>query len=328
MISCTEFIPLYSEFFKFLEKCGGHDAVIEYWIHISNNSIGDKSNPNSLAYKCEKLGGYDGAVAYWGHTLTEEACDLFVLQHNDKRFRFEHMRHCPSRGMLNALEHIEPYYDYCSHCNVIYERVLKHYGIEYIGDNSDIDKAQCRWLLFEKGSQPDFDWRTMSDEEIVKRFGADDNVDIIDMKTEDNKYLHRDFHLSGDVALKYCAEKYGYNALIDFLTEYVKKYYSPRIQEIKERGLVALQEWIEKLYEIEENSELLHTELLENKLIVTIDKSPVIEYMHSLNQQPSEYYIEETRTLYRVIAEECGLDFRLEYYQEDGAAKMHFSYIE
>ena len=26
MISCTEFIPLYSEFFKYCEKRGGHDA--------------------------------------------------------------------------------------------------------------------------------------------------------------------------------------------------------------------------------------------------------------------------------------------------------------
>ena len=71
MISCTEFIPLYSEFFKYLERRGGHDAVMEYWIHISDTSIGDVTNPNSLAYKCEKLGGFEGAIAYWGHTLTE-----------------------------------------------------------------------------------------------------------------------------------------------------------------------------------------------------------------------------------------------------------------
>lgn len=44
MISCTEFIPLYSEFFKYLEKCNGEDAVMEYWIHISDTSIGDKTN--------------------------------------------------------------------------------------------------------------------------------------------------------------------------------------------------------------------------------------------------------------------------------------------
>ena len=169
MISCTEFIPLYSEFFKFLEKTGGHEAVEKYWVHISDTSIGDKTNPNSLAYKCEKLGGYEGAMAYWGHTLTEEACDLFEIGHNDKKFKFSHMRHCPSRGMLNSLEHIEPYYDYCSHCNVIYERVLKNYGVEYIRDNSEIANAQCRSLLYYKGEKPDVDWQNISDEDAKKQ---------------------------------------------------------------------------------------------------------------------------------------------------------------
>ena len=51
MISCTEFIPLYSEFFKYLEAHGGENAVMDYWIHISDTSIGDKTNPNSLASK-------------------------------------------------------------------------------------------------------------------------------------------------------------------------------------------------------------------------------------------------------------------------------------
>lgn len=58
---------------------------------------------------------------------------------------------------------------------------------------------------------------------------------------------------------------------------------------------------------------------------VSIQKSPVIEYMHSLNQEPGKYYIEETRTLYKAIADECGFDFNLEYYNEDGAAKVTFS---
>ena len=82
MISCTEFIPLYSEFFKYLDKDGGHDAVMEYWNYLSDKNIGDKTNPNSLGYKCEKFGGFDGARAYWGHTLTEEACDLFEICDN------------------------------------------------------------------------------------------------------------------------------------------------------------------------------------------------------------------------------------------------------
>ena len=54
---------MYSEFFKYLEAKEGPDAVMEYWIYVSDNKIGDKTNPNSMAYKCDRLGGYAGAKA-------------------------------------------------------------------------------------------------------------------------------------------------------------------------------------------------------------------------------------------------------------------------
>lgn len=326
MISCTEFIPLYSEFFKFLEKRGGHDAVVKYWHYISDNSIGDLSNPNSLGYKCEKLGGFEGARAYWGHTLTEEACDFLKVIDSKNRFTYSHMRHCPSRGMLNDLKHIEPYYDYCEHCNVIYARVLEKYGVKYIRDNSKIDNAECRSIYYEESNPPHIDWKNISDEDAVK-LKKDDSIDIINLKTEDNKYLHRDFHLLGDLALKYCGEHFGDEAVIEFLTEHTKNYYSPQIEDIKERDLIAVKEWIERVYETEEASDVLHTELNDNMLTVVIDKSPVIEYMHSLGQSPSKYYIEETRTLYETIAKESGFKFELEYYHEDGASKFSFCII-
>ena len=324
MISCTEFIPLYSEFFKYLERKGGHDAVMEYWYYISDRNIGDMTNPNSLGYKCGQLGGFEGVMAYWGHTLTEEACDFIKVIDKKKRFNYSHMRHCPSRGMLNDLKHIEPYYDYCAHCNVIYARVLEKYGVKYIRDDSRVDNAECRSIFYEEGNCPDIDWRNITDDE-VRALKKDDSVILIDLKREDNKYLHRDFHLSGDLALTYCGEKFGDEAVKEFLTAYTKNYYSPQIEDVKKRGLAALKEWIEKIYAVEEASDVLHTELLDGCLSVTIDKSPVIEYMHKLNQQPSKYYIEETSTLYAVIAEECGFSFNLEYYQEDGAARFTFT---
>ncbi len=323
MISCTEFIPLYSEFFKYLERHGGHDAVMEYWIHISDTSIGDVTNPNSLAYKCEKLGGFEGAIAYWGHTLTEEACDLFEMEDRAAKVKFSHMRHCPSRGMLNALSHVEPYYDYCSHCNVIYARVLEKYGIVYERDNSKIANAECCGCFYEKSNPPSFDFRSITDDELKAREG-EDGVTIIDMKTEDNKYLHRDFHLLGDNALKYCSDKYGKEAMIEFLRDYVEFFYAPVIEKIKAEGLGALKSWLEKTYEIEEASELLHTELEANKLTVTIDKCPAIAYMRTLAKEPSECYIEETRTVYSALAEFCGLEFELVYYNDDGKTKFVF----
>ncbi len=327
MISCTEFIPLYSEFFKYLEGRGGHDAVMDYWIHISDTSIGDLENPNSLAYKCERLGGFEGAIAYWGHTLTEEACDLFEMEDRVAKVKYSHMRHCPSRGMLNALSHVEPYYDYCSHCNVIYARVLEKYGIVYERDNSAIANAECRGCFYEKDNPPSFDFRSVNDSDFKAREG-ECGVTIIDMKTEDNKYLHRDFHLLGDNALKYCGDKFGGGAVVAFLRDYVKYYYAPVIDKIRADGLTALRDWIESVYAIEEASELLHTELSADKLTVTVDRSPVIDYMHSLGKEPSEYYVEETRTLYDEVARECGYRFELVYYNEDGATQFIFTKTE
>ena len=111
---------------------------------------------------------------------------------------------------------------------------------------------------------------------------------------------------------------------MEFLTAYTKGYYSPIIDSIKCGGLATVKEWIDRVYEIEEASELLHTSIEGNKLTVTIDKSPVIAYMASLNQKPSKYYIEETRTMYKVVAEESGLSFELHYYNEDGATSFTF----
>ena len=322
MISCTEFIPLYSEFFKFLEKRGGHDAVLDYWKHISKVSTGNKSNPNSLASKCEALGGFEGAVAYWGHTLTEEACDLFQVINHEKKFKYEHMRHCPSRGMLNSLSHIEPYYDYCSHCNVIYSLVLENYGITYERDNSMADRAECLSMLYETDNPPDFDFRTITDEEAVKLIGTDS--EIVDMKSSDNKYLHRDFHNSGNNALRYCGEKFGDEAVIEFLRGFAKSYFAPLVAKAKECGLAAINEWLLRLYEVEEASDLISTELTEDKLTVRIKKSPAIEHMRRLNQTPSKYYVEETRTVYGTIAEECGFRFNLIHYGDDGDAVYEF----
>ena len=69
---------------------------------------------------------------------------------------------------------------------------------------------------------------------------------------------------------------------------------------------------------------MLHTEMTEKSLTVTVDKSPVIEFMRSLNQEPSRYYIEQTRTLYGAIADACNYGFSLEYYNEDGGTKFRF----
>jgi predicted ArsR family transcriptional regulator len=145
MISCTEFIPAYSELFKFLEAQGGKEAVAKFWESLSDDFL---TNLHDLA----ATKGLAGCFEYWSHTLTEEAAD-FRMTLDEKNGTFEiDMRDCPSRGALTAAKHIEPYEHYCEHCDVLYRRVLEPFGIKYNIDLSTCKEGTCKLTLEKKPS--------------------------------------------------------------------------------------------------------------------------------------------------------------------------------
>jgi len=136
MISCTEFIPAYSELFKFLEQKGGKAAVVAFWENLSDSFL--KNLRNLAAQK-----GLAGCFEYWSHTLSEEAADFkMTLDEENNLFTIE-MRKCPSKGRLLEISNIEPYYAYCEHCDVLYRRVLEPLGFKYDIDLSRTDHASC-----------------------------------------------------------------------------------------------------------------------------------------------------------------------------------------
>lgn len=144
MIPCTDFIPAYSEMFKYLESRGGKEAVIDFWTYLSDNFLGN------LREKAAK-NGIRGCWNYWSHTLNEEAAD-FTMTVDDEEGTFSIvMYHCPSKGRLLAMTHIEPYRDYCEHCDLLYRRVLEPLGFTYEPDFSAVDQARCSIMIRKKG---------------------------------------------------------------------------------------------------------------------------------------------------------------------------------
>lgn len=140
MISCTDFIPAYSELFRYLEQRGGRAAVDDFWNYLSDNFLG---NLRDLVAKH----GIRGCWLYWTHTLNEEAADFTMeLDEQAGEFRIE-MHRCPSKGRLLESKHIQPYHDYCRHCDALYRRVLEPLGYEYHIDLSRSDRAACSLLV-------------------------------------------------------------------------------------------------------------------------------------------------------------------------------------
>jgi hypothetical protein len=136
VIPCTEFIPAYSELFKYLHGKGGEQAVLDFWHYLSDHFLG---NLKSLVGK----NGLRGCWLYWTHTLNEEAADFTMeLDEEVGEFRIT-MHQCPSTKRLLDARTIVPYPDYCRHCDVLYRRVLEPLGYSYSIDLSQCDSARC-----------------------------------------------------------------------------------------------------------------------------------------------------------------------------------------
>jgi hypothetical protein len=140
MIPCTDFIPAYSEMFKYLETRGGKGAVLDFWAYLSDNFL------DNLREEAAK-NGVRGCWNYWSHTLNEEAAD-FTMTVDDEEGTFGIvMHHCPSKGRLLEMEHLEPYRDYCEHCDLLYRRVLEPLGFTCHPDFSGVDQARCSIVI-------------------------------------------------------------------------------------------------------------------------------------------------------------------------------------
>ena len=147
----------------------------------------------------------------------------------------------------------------------------------------------------------------------------------IERKASDNKYLHRDFHISADIGIAYIGEKYGDDAVKEYLTQYTRSFYKLFVKEVKAKGLVILKNNFEKIFKNEEWSSYLHCSFTEMELKIKIDKCPAVTYMKSMGHIPSKWYKETTCTVYAVLAEMCGLRFEINYYNEyDGSTEFRF----
>lgn len=136
MISCTEFIPAYNELFRFIESRGGKQGVVDFWHDYASRRL---TYLRDLAQ--EK--GLRGCWEYWSHTLNEEAAD-FEMTLDERAGEFTILMHaCPSKGRLLKSDDVEPYRDYCEHCDVLYRHVLEPLGFDYDIDLSRCDRARC-----------------------------------------------------------------------------------------------------------------------------------------------------------------------------------------
>ena len=309
MISCTEFIPSYSELFSYLEDNYGRAEVDAFWKYLF---VPDGKGIPLISF-VEKE-GIRGCWSYWAGTLNEEAAD-FTMWLNEKRgFYYSVMRKCPSKGRLLQLKDeigITPYHDYCLHCDS-YRSAVEKVGLKYIYNFDGIDEAACSMLIYDPEI---FDGRVIIDEDTL----------VMDRKASDNEYFHPDFHSSLNMGIDYVAKEHGETALRAFLTRYTENVYGKTIAAVKERGLPALEAKIRDTYEKEKALDLMTTALTGDTLTVTVAECPGVKHLRKTGREVSAWYGCTTEMVMQTIADRCGLNFvMIRYDEETGAAQYRF----
>ena len=141
---------------------------------------------------------------------------------------------------------------------------------------------------------------------------------VMDRKASDNKYLHKDFHVTLDIGIDYIGKHYGEDAVKEYLIRFADAYYRPM-------SLSELEAYFLHIYAEEERPEVLQTSRENGVLTVEISECPAMSFMRSIGHEPSEWYKYTTSVLYAEIARICGMTFELVRFDEKtGAAILKF----
>ena len=147
--------------------------------------------------------------------------------------------------------------------------------------------------------------------------------EIMRRKASDNVYLHKDFHGALSNGIQFIHEKYGAEAVREYLRQFVEAYYVPLKSEIKRRGLAALKDHFEKMYRLEGG--IVHLACSEDELCLEVEACPAVTHMREHGHKVAELFFETTKTVNEALCE--GTPFAAElicYDETDGHSIQRF----
>ena len=311
MISCTEFIPSYSELFSFLdENYGGHEEVERFWTYLF-----EPTGKGIPLINFAKKDGLRGCWNYWMGTLSEEAADCTKYMNEKAGWIFSQMHYCPSKGRLLELEKeigLKPYYDYCGHCDY-YRASLEKVGLTWIRNHIDVDKAGCSSILYNP--------------KVFKgMLVADANTERLEIRSSEKEYFHRDFHSSMNMGIDYVGRVHGQEALKAYLTRYTLNVYKKVFDAMQTDPLGAIEHKIRETYELEKASDVLTIANDGTTLSVSVSYCPAVKHLRSTGRDVSPWFRYSTQYVMQTLADQAGAEFSMDAYDEEtGAAAYHFS---
>jgi hypothetical protein len=138
--------------------------------------------------------------------------------------------------------------------------------------------------------------------------------EVMTRTASQNTYLHKDFHGALSVGLIYIQEHFGDNALREYLRDFARAFYAPFTASLKEKGLIALKEHFESIYNLEGGDASI--KYVNDELVIDLKACPAVAHMREHNYPVSPLFFETTRTVNETICEGTPFAFELLSYDE------------
>ncbi len=152
--------------------------------------------------------------------------------------------------------------------------------------------------------------------------------EVMTRKSTDNEYFHKDFHVSCDLGISYIGEHYGDEGVREYIRKYASSYLAPLSDQIRTEGLGAFERYLRELYATEKAPEVLEIQCDEKEIVVEISACPAIAFMRASGHTPSKWYAYTTSELYKSVANNAGVCFELQKYDEQNGAAQFKLYLE
>jgi hypothetical protein len=148
---------------------------------------------------------------------------------------------------------------------------------------------------------------------------------VLRTTAEDYKYLHPGFHRSMALGASFVMNHYSMDGLKEYLTQFTRAFHVPLLKAIQEKGLSAIAEYMQWLYDIEEAPDALKMEQTDKDLLITIHYCPAVKFLKNEDFPLDESFACCTSMVYDALAEASGLGFEMIRYDHDtGAAQFRF----
>jgi hypothetical protein len=154
-----------------------------------------------------------------------------------------------------------------------------------------------------------------------KNKNKNSNVLVMERDGTENEYLHKDFHLSMNLLLQYIYDKFGEDAVIEYLQKFTREYHGPLTRELSEGYITPLIDYFEDIYEREGSK--IEIEFDSSRLRLTIPSCPAFDHIREKGQEPSKMLKYTYETIFNTICENTPFEYIQERYNEETGGGIH-----